>query len=199
MRSKYKLFLTAVALVCFLGLSAPVMAEDPPSGDQGSKQEGEGKGKKGDVGSAEGDTQGQEGVATTQATNDCGSEPQWDEDGGEEFDDHLDIWLEWLRCMFPPPPPTDDGGTTIEPVDDEEETTIDTTDDCDHYGRCLTDTYVVCMRGWTWDSRMSERERENWYIRYWDCRERAARYCDRYLPPKKKEDRPQLQRPKNRS
>ncbi len=43
MRSKLVLFLTvAVASVCFFGLSAPVMAEDPPSGDQGSLQEGEG-------------------------------------------------------------------------------------------------------------------------------------------------------------
>ena len=42
MRSKLILFLTvAIASVCFFGLSAPVMAEDPPSGDQGSLQEGE--------------------------------------------------------------------------------------------------------------------------------------------------------------
>ncbi len=67
MRSKLTLFLTAaIASVCFVGLSAPVMAENPPSGDQESLQQGEDKGKKkGDAGSKEGDTQDQDGQGTS--------------------------------------------------------------------------------------------------------------------------------------
>ena len=118
MRGKYKLFLTAVALVSFLGLSTPAVADDPTSGDQGSRELVEKKKEKtksifepADSGSAyvvfgrtttqteptviEEDQLGKPGDGTTIDTG-CGEEPV--ESDYETFDEYMDEWFDWMDC-----------------------------------------------------------------------------------------------------